>query len=136
MRKDLSISNDIAELRNLQHFVEETAEEWSLPMKLVMNVNLVLEEVVSNVVFYAYEDDDIHVIEIIFEKDIEAITITIIDDGKEFNILDRKEFDELDKSAEERMIGGLGIHFVKTLMDDVHYKREDGKNILTLTKKI
>jgi len=135
-KKHLSILNDIAELRELQHTVDQLSEQWELPMKVSMNINLVLEEIVSNIIFYGYEDDREHRILIDFNHEDAEIVITIRDDGKAFNILEAEEFDDADKSPEDRKIGGLGIHFVKTLMDHVAYKREGEENILSLTKKI
>ena len=82
--KHLSILNDIAELRELQHSIEELAENWELPMKVSMNLNLVLEEIVSNIIFYAYEDDMRHRINIDFFKEQNSIKVVITDDGKEF----------------------------------------------------
>ena len=134
MDKHLSILNDIAELRELQHTVEELALSWKLPTKVSMNLNLVLEEIVSNIIFYAYEDDLKHRITIDFSLEQNAVKVVITDDGREFNILETAEFEDTDKAAEERKIGGLGIHFVRSLMDEVGYARKNGNNILTLVK--
>lgn len=135
-QKHLSILNDIAELRELQHCIEELAGNWELPTKVSMNLNLVLEEIVSNIIFYAYEDDLRHRIHIDFYKEQNSIRVVITDDGKVFNILQAGDFEDTDKDVEERKIGGLGIHFVKTLMDEVAYLRKDNQNILTLIKNI
>ena len=64
------------------------------------------------------------------------ITMCIEDDAKEFNPLNIPEPDHLDKPLEHRRIGGLGIHFVKKIMDKIEYKRNNNKNILILTKNI
>jgi len=134
--KQIAILNDVSELRNMQHAIEVIGDEWQLSMKVVMNINLVLEEIISNIIFYGYEDDLEHEIRIDLEKDSDTVTITITDDGKAFNIMDAEIFEDTDKPAEERNIGGLGIHFIKTLMDQVEYRREANMNILTLKKKI
>ena len=62
--------------------------------------------------------------------------ITIVDDGKEFNILDAPEHEAIDKSIEDREVGGLGIHFIRTLTDKIEYERKNGKNMLILFLKI
>lgn len=135
-KTELTIVNDIARLRELQAFVEETADAWELSMKVSMNINLVLEEIISNIIFYGYEDDGVHVIRIELMKADDAVKIIITDDAAVFDILAAEEFADNEKAAEDRKIGGLGIHFVKTLMDKVEYRRENEQNILSLIKKI
>jgi anti-sigma regulatory factor (Ser/Thr protein kinase) len=66
----------------------------------------------------------------------DTLRIRLEDDGMEFNPLLSDEPEDLDKPVEDRKIGGLGIHFVKKLMDNVDYHRYENKNILTLIKKI
>lgn len=133
---ELVILNDITQLRLLEQSIEKLGDEWNISPKVGMNINLVLEEIITNIIFYGYEDDLEHRINIEFRKSAKEIIITIIDDAKAFDISETKEFGDLDKNAEERNIGGLGIHFVKTLMDKVEYRREEDKNILMLWKKI
>lgn len=135
-KRQLKILNDVTELRKLHLACENLAEEWHLPEKVSMHINLVLEEAISNIFFYSYEDDNEHEILIDFIKKDDEIIIHVTDDGKAFDLLATKDFDDVDKSAEERKIGGLGIHFVKKLMDEVEYRREADKNILSLYKKI
>ena len=134
--RHLSILNDIAELRELQHIIEELSLSWEIPQKVSMNLNLVLEEIISNIIFYAYEDDLKHRILIDFSLEQNAIKVVITDDGKPFNIMESIEFEDIDKEAEERKIGGLGIHFVHSLMDQVDYRREHDKNVITLVKNL
>ncbi len=103
--------------------------------KFTNELNLVLEELVTNTISYGYTDDKEHFIEIDFnlkEKDNE-LEIKIMDDAVPFNPLDRPAPD-VNKPAEERSIGGLGIHLVKNLTDNISYRREDNYNILTLSK--
>ncbi len=135
-KKEIVILNDVSELRKLQDAVEAITDEWQLSMKLSMNLNLVLEEIVSNIIFYGYEDDAKHEIILDIIKYKEEIRISITDDAKAFDMMASKAFDEMNKEVEDRKIGGLGIHFVKTLMDRVEYKRVDEKNILILHKNI
>ena len=135
-KKHLSILNDIAELRELQAFVEQLTNTWNLPVKIGMNLNLVLEEIVSIIIFYGYDDDDDHRIDIEFIHDGSILVVNIKDDAKAFDVVATEDFKDTDATAENRKIGGLGIHFVKSLMDKVEYSREEEHNILTLTKKI
>jgi serine/threonine-protein kinase RsbW len=135
-KKQLSILNKIEELPKLNIVLEELAEEWGFSMKNSMHINLVLEEIVTNIIFYGFDENKEHQINIDFEKGINELKIVITDDGKAFNVIATKEFDDQKKSAEEREIGGLGIHFVKTLMDKVEYQRLNNMNILTLYKNL
>jgi anti-sigma regulatory factor (Ser/Thr protein kinase) len=132
----LTIKNKVEELQKISLVLEQLESEWELPPKVVMNMNLALEEVVSNVIFYAFDEGTSHEIDIDFELKDNRFFVHIADDGTAFNPIQTPPPADLAKKAEERKIGGLGIYFVKNFMDDLAYKREDGKNILTLIKNI
>ncbi len=132
----LILENEISELSKLNVFLEDMADKWKLPPRIVSNINLVIEEVFSNIVFYAFEDTSREDIQLRFDKLDDKVMIIITDNGRAFNPTDSKIPDHLDKPAEERRIGGLGIHFMNTLMDDVNYERKSNKNILSLTKNL
>ena len=135
-QRKLILSNEISELEKVNFELEKLGEAWSLEPKIVFELNLVIEELITNIIFYAYEDKEEHEISVLFSKGDQSILITIYDDGKPFNPLDTQEPDDLDKPLEDRTIGGLGIHFVKTLMDQVEYTRDQEQNVLSLEKKI
>lgn len=134
--KKLIIQNRIEQLDLLQKFVEEAGEEWALDPRLVFEINLVLEEYISNLVCYAYKDSLEHkiAIEISFEKS--EITMTVTDDGNSFNILDMPATDQIGKPLAERKIGGLGIQFIKSLTDRIIYQTDNGINKLVIEKKL
>ena len=121
-------------LDNVLDFVREKLEENEANIKLIMTIPLAIEEIFVNVAHYAYKGakGDFE-IDLAFKDD--TVVITIEDSGVEFNPL-AKEDPDIHLSAEDRKIGGLGIFMVKKIMDSVEYKRENDKNILTLTKKI
>jgi serine/threonine-protein kinase RsbW len=131
---NIEIKNDIAELPRINEFLDGLTEKWRLPRKLSLNINLVMEEVITNIIFYGIEDDEVHFINIGVRRDAEGISITVTDDGKPFDIRNASVFTDRDKDAGEREVGGLGIHFVRSLMDKITYTRSEGKNILTLFK--
>ena len=104
-----------------------------------MPINLALEEAVSNVMLYAYPDRTdgkvfVEYLEVPTEQGRQMI-FTISDSGIPFDPTKKSEAD-ITLSAEERAIGGLGIHLVRQLMDQIIYERIDDKNILTLIKKL
>jgi anti-sigma regulatory factor (Ser/Thr protein kinase) len=131
----LTIIYQISQLEELARFFEEISDEWELPMSASLNLNLVLEELVTNIIFYGYEDQNKHEITIVVILDNKLINIQLEDDGKEFDPLSIPEPD-INLAIEDRKIGGLGIHFVRKIMDKIDYKRLDNRNILTLSKNI
>jgi anti-sigma regulatory factor (Ser/Thr protein kinase) len=135
MEKHISIVNQLAQLDELAVAIEGISEEWELPMSLSMNLNLVLEELVTNIIFYGYEDTNEHHINIMLDKEDKLITVQIEDDAREFNPLLMAE-PNIENSIEDRKIGGLGIFFVRKIMEEVTYKRDGNKNVLTMTKSI
>ena len=135
MEERIVIANEIGELPRLAEKVEELGDTWGWPLPFTMNINLVLEEAVSNIVFYAYTDEEKHEIDLLFQMKGNKVSIVIADDGVYFDPTAR-EAPDLSLSAEERPIGGLGIFLILSSMDSVTYKRENNKNILTLIKKI
>ena len=107
-------------------------EEW--PSDLFFTTNLVVEELGLNVINHAYRGQSGE-FEIIITSEKQAITVEIIDNGPPFNMLQDAPLPDVEAEIEERPVGGLGIHLVKTMMDELHYKRDQGKNHLTLVKR-
>lgn len=135
MEEVINISNDVAELSILAEKVEIIGEKWELSMPLTMNINLVLEEAVSNIIFYAFDDNKRHTIKTTIRLNKQVLFIQIEDDGIAFNPTVNKKPD-ISLSAEDRPIGGLGIFLISKIMDEVTYLRKQEKNILTLHKNI
>ena len=135
MEKTLILKNDIAEISRLAEFVENLGEEFMLTPDLVFNLNLVLEEAVSNVILYAYPTDEKHDIFLSVKKTEDKLIFILTDSGKEFDPTQMPDAD-ISLSAEERPIGGLGIYLIRQIMNTVEYQRINGKNILTLSKNL
>ncbi|MBR3078875.1 MAG: ATP-binding protein [Prevotella sp.] len=135
MKKTLILKNQVGELEHVSRFVEEIGEELGLDMELQMNLNLVMEEMVANVIFYAYPENKIADIELIAESNGKELTFVISDQGKEFDPTAKGDTD-MDVNPAHREIGGMGIYIVKNIMNKVTYQRLEGKNLLTMTKKI
>jgi serine/threonine-protein kinase RsbW len=100
-----------------------------------MNLNLVMEEMVSNVIFYAYPKESDSEIELLAKSDGKKLTFVLSDQGKEFDPTAKEDADP-DVNPAEREIGGMGIFIVKNIMNHVTYQRLEGKNLLTMTKNI
>jgi len=132
--ENIVITNNVDQLPVLAGKIEELSNKWEFPAELTMSLNLVMEEAVSNVIFYAFKDNEKHEIFISFSLEENILTIEIKDDGTPFDPTLRQKPD-LTLPAEERPIGGLGIFLIKKIMDSVSYKRHNNNNILTLIKK-
>jgi anti-sigma regulatory factor (Ser/Thr protein kinase) len=132
----LIINNNIDQLEKLQLFIETVSDEWSLGPNVTFELNLILEEYVTNLINYGYSDDQEHLISLELELNGPELRIEVLDDAGPFDLTETPENQEIDKSASERVIGGLGIHFIKTLSDQMNYHSSEGKNRLVITKKL
>ncbi|MEI7662028.1 MAG: ATP-binding protein [Bacteroidota bacterium] len=131
----IQLLNRLDELERLAVAMDQLGKDWGIPANYIMELNLAVEELFTNIVFYAYDDQEKHEIEILFEHpETGCVLITLSDDGKAFNPLENPTGDNLVKSLEEREIGGLGIHLVRKMVSHIEYKRLDGRNILLLTR--
>ena len=135
MEKSLILANDITEISKLSAFIDEIGEEFSLTPDVVFNLNLVLEEAVVNVINYAYPKEEHQSIYLSAALHDDSIVFVLTDTGKEFDPTQVPEAD-ITLSAEERPIGGLGIFLIRQIMNEVKYQRIEGKNVLTLEKKL
>ncbi len=133
--KTLTIENKIEQLPLLAGFVEELCEEMGLGMEMVFNLNLALEEAATNIIMYAYPQDESHIISLTATKDSDRLSLLLEDTGIPFDPTEAPDAD-ITLSAEERPIGGLGIFLIRQIMDEVSYQRIDGKNMLTMVKKM
>lgn len=133
MQKRLNIINEVNQLNRVTQFVDELGGELLLAPDMISKLNLVLEEAVSNIIFYAYPNEKEKNICIDAEYNSSAIIFTLTDYGIAFDPLKVPDADT-NLSADKRNIGGLGIYLIKQIMDDVKYMRIDNKNILVLKK--
>ena len=120
-----------AELNEIVAAVEGMAEREKWSPELVFRVQLAIEEVVLNVMDYGY-DEGVHEFELILTSEADTLTIEVVDDGRPFDPLNDVPTPDLEATVEERKVGGLGIHLVRTMMDQVNYRREQGRNHLIL----
>ena len=133
--RHLVLHNSVDQISQLTDFLQEIAGEKGLDASTAMNINLALEEAVTNVIMYAYPEgtDGLVDLEAILRDD--SLVFILKDNGTPFDPTAAPEAD-VTLSAEERKIGGLGIFLVRKIMDTVHYVRSDGQNVLSMTKNI
>ncbi|MCY3619235.1 MAG: ATP-binding protein [Acidimicrobiaceae bacterium] len=122
------------ELADLVAAIEELGEEDGWSGELTFRISLVVDELAQNVVDYAYIDTPGDV-EVAVTSTDETVVIEITDEGKPFDPLTEAPAPDLTSPIESRPIGGLGVHFTKTLMDDVEYRRESGQNRLRIVAR-
>jgi len=135
MEKTLVLQNEIPEISKLALFIDELGEELGLSPELVFNLNLVLEEAVSNVILYAYPKGEHENISLTAKKTENQLLFVLTDTGKEFDPTLMPDAD-VNLAAEDRQIGGLGIFLIRQIMNRVEYQRIDGRNVLTLGKDL
>ena len=131
----LTLHNDIRQISLLPAFIQEVTEGKDLDPGLVSSINLALEEAVTNVILYAYPEGTDGVAEIEAKVSGNTLTFILSDRGQPFDPTAREEVD-ITAGVDDRPVGGLGIHLVRSIMDSVRYQRKNGMNILTLTKNI
>ena len=123
-------------LPRVQSFVTELLEEAACPMKALMQIEVIVEEVFVNIAHYAYgAGRGKAAVRVEVSGEPAVATITFTDRGMPYDPL-AKEDPDVTLPADKRQIGGLGIFMTKKMMDSVRYEYRDGRNILTLKKKL
>lgn len=129
----LRIANAIGELTRVVAFVEEFGRDQGLPARAVNDLNLCLDEMLTNTISYGYESSTPRVISVSLSADGGYLQAEIEDDAKPFDPR-RSTPPELPRDLASRKLGGLGLHFVNSLMDVVDYRWSEGYNRTTLKK--
>ena len=129
------LKNDLSELQNLCQNCEDIGRSINVSDKSIFEMNLALDELFTNIISYGFNDCREHIIKISITVDGDQMEMRIEDDGIPFNPLESKTPD-FQCGIEDCKIGGLGIHLIKKLMDDLQYQRVADKNILVLKRKL
>ena len=129
------LENRPDEIGRLASLLEGFGEANGLSPKLIFDLSLSFDELLTNIISYGYDDDAAHEIAVSVTLADDLLTATLEDEAKPFDPLTASQPD-LGAPLERRPVGGLGIHIVKTLMDDVAYERRDGRNRLVMRKAV
>lgn len=133
---EITLDAVVANLDKVTDFVNEELEKIGCPFKAMTQIDVVIDELFSNIAYYAYKPDvGPATVTVDVQEDPICVIITFKDNGKPFNPLDAAEPDTT-LSAEDRKIGGLGIFLVKKTMDSVTYEYKNGQNILRIKKDL
>ena len=131
----IRIEADVREIERLNRLVRQFGELHDVPSRTLYAVNLALDELVTNAMLYGFDDASGKNVLVKIETAGNELVASVHDGGKPFNPLDVKPPD-LNATLEDRELGGLGIHLVRSLMDQVTYRRDSDQNVLTVRKKI
>lgn len=131
----LEISNELPEIRRVANMVEEFCGRHALPEREAKAINVVLDEVLSNVICYGFADSEPHVILVTLNHSAGEISVGIEDDGVPFDPT-QVPAPTLVGSLVERKPGGLGIVFVRALTNSIEYRRASERNCLVLRRRV
>ena len=134
--KQITLDATVENLEKITDFVNCELENNGCSFKAMTQIDVVIDELFSNIAYYAYQPDVGPVtVTVDIEEDPVTVAITFYDNGKPFNPLESADPD-VTLSAEDRKIGGLGIFLVKKTMDEVTYEFKDNQNIIRIKKRI
>ena len=135
MKRQLTFKNEEQELNRVAEFMEGVCDELQLDMHVAMKIQVAMEEMVTNVIFYAYPKGTSADIKLTAESDGKEVTFVLSDTGKPFDPTAKEDAD-LDVNPMDREQGGMGILIVKNIMNEVSYERLGDMNQLTMKKKL
>lgn len=130
----LKLESSLEALGQIERAVEEFGAEHEWPAELLFHVQLTLDELATNVINHGYGESG-YSFQITVKSKPEAVQIELVDEARPFDPLKNAPHPAIDAGVQERKVGGLGVYIVKELMDELEYRRENGKNCLTLVKK-
>lgn len=134
--KEMTIEAKTENLPVVTAWIEKALEEIDCPMKDQAQIDVAIDELLSNIAHYAYAPGTGEAtVRFAFDADTRTVSISFLDSGIPFDPLSQTAPD-INAPAEERAVGGLGIYLVRKTMDRVDYRYADGKNILTIQKCI
>lgn len=131
---DVTLRNDLAELERLAALVEMWVDRNDLPPDLAFYLNLVLDELLTNTISYGYPAGGDHEIAVALDLREGEVFVRLADDGLPFDPFTEAPEPDLESDVDDRPIGGLGVHFVNTFMDDRSYRRDGDRNVIELRK--
>ena len=131
---EFSLANDLRGISSAAARIDAFCAAHGLSPGIRFDVTLAVDELVTNTIGYCYDDGGEHSIDLVLRVEGDTLTVEIADDGRAFDPLQEAEPD-MGASLKDRARGGLGIYLVRKTMDGVTYRRQDGRNLVTLTKR-
>ena len=129
------VKNDRAEIQPMVNVVIQYCKEQGISDETIQDMGLVLEEILTNIIKYSYNDGLEHEIVVEIDNEADSLQFRVEDDGNPF---DPTKFynPDVEKNFDDRQIGGMGIHLIRSLMDEVKYEFTQGRNILIVKKSL
>lgn len=135
-KNSITVKADVTSIPFVNEMVEKFLDDLGISMKVQMKMNVVIDEILSNIAQYSFgEATGMATVTYEYDDEAKCLSLTFIDDGIEYNPLNSEEPD-ITLSAEERDVGGLGLFMVKKFMDQLTYEYKDGCNHFTLKKSV
>jgi sigma-B regulation protein RsbU (phosphoserine phosphatase) len=132
-KMELRVPNRLSETSSVKEHFDTFSEHYGIPKQVRLKMHVVFDELLTNIISYAYQDKEEHDIGIKVELSADRLKVSMVDDGVPFNPLGL-ETPDTELPLEEREIGGLGIHLVRKMMDKVSYRRRIDKNVITVVE--
>ena len=136
MEWKITINSELTELVKVKQRLGEILQKRRLCVELIENAQLIVEEVLVNIIQYAYTDQCHQQIDLEVTINVDGLSMTFEDRGKPFNPLTEVADPDLSMDDLERSSGGLGVYLVRELADRIDYSYQDGKNILNTFQAI
>ena len=134
-RTSARIGNRTDEMPAVAAMVERFGAQWNIPTRIVNDVNVALDEVLSNIISYAYPSGEGGEIHIRLDLQPGEMIVDVTDAGRPFDPLEAPSPD-LTTRLNARRVGGMGIHFIRSLVDEISYERVGRENRLRLRKRL
>ena len=133
MEIKLTLKCDLSEIPRVAEEIERLGESYNWPTAWVFNANLALDELITNIISYAFgQDDEKTDISLSLNQSDDSLKIVLEDSGQPFDPFTEAKVPDVEADVDDRPIGGLGVHFVKTLIDKATYERHNDRNRVTL----
>ena len=133
-RLSLRLESRLSSLEELEESVEQFGTQQGWPAHLLFQLQLALEELACNVINHGFGEEG-HQFEISISSSPDSVAVEVVDGARPYNPLAQTPQPDLDADLEDRRVGGLGVYLVREMSDEIHYRREDGKNRLTFVKR-
>ncbi|MGI9311708.1 MAG: ATP-binding protein [bacterium] len=131
----MTARNDLSEVVRIAEAIEAHGQKHGWSEQWMFNLNLVLDELITNIINYAYDDDQPHEIRVTLVERKESLVAVLEDDGIAFDPFENVEEPDFSMDLDDRPVGGLGVHLTRSLMDEVAYERRGNHNCVTLTQR-
>ncbi|GAB6058929.1 ATP-binding protein [Desulfonatronum parangueonense] len=138
IRKNYKLTNFQGSMAELADTLRNLGSEQGWSDKCVYQITLSLDEIITNILQYGYQSTDAHEIDVTVEINEQQARLEVRDNARPFNPVADISEPELDKPLLERKrcVGGMGVHLVKSIMNSIDYRYEDGRNFLTMEKDL